>query len=290
MTVRLDLFTLIWVSTFSSAFAQVGSGGAPVPSNAPAFGYTTATDTAQAGAWLGLLEPSGRLGKRDGEYAGLRVKLAVAYGVLDTFTFGGAVTGQQLQIDGVDGLADRMSFVFEGFALNAKYRVQDRKKNGMGLAVEFTPQWTPANPISGAYGEHSFISEFKALADFSIIENVAAAAINVKYYPTLTHLSDGWSETSGTEVSGAITIAVSNGSVGMEVRLLSLYDSLLFGRQTDRAVYVGPTFAVALSDTASLSGSWGTQVDGRSQSTPDRTLDLSAFERHQMILRLNVGF
>lgn len=290
MTARVRLAALIWMVSQTAVMAQTGSGGAPVPSTAPSFGYTTASDVGPAGQWLGLIEQSQRIGKRDGDYDGLRFKFAAAYGLSDHLSIGGATASQYLHIDDVEGLGARSGPVFEGFALNAKYLIQNRETSGIGLAFEFTPQWTPANPVTGDYGEHSLISEFKGVADFSLIEDVLAAAINVKYQPTFTHLEDGWLETSGAEVSGAIAVSIPNGSVGVEVRRLSLHEGLALGHETGRAVYVGPTFAVGLSPTASLSGSWGFQVEGRSQLTPDKKLDLVSFDKNQSILRLNFGF
>jgi hypothetical protein len=56
------------------------------------------------------------------------------------------------------------------------------------------------------------------------------------------------------------------------------------------ALFVGPTLFAKLGKQSWLAAAWGVQVAGRSVETPELSLDLEHFTRHQAKLKLGVNF
>jgi hypothetical protein len=98
-----------------------------------------------------------------------------------------------------------------------------------------------------------------------------------------------WVDNSLTSVSAALTgrvhaadtTPVEGVFLGVEGRLLSLFDGLALKRNLGNAFFVGPTLAIAFQGGSMLNFVWTPQVAGRAlPASAPGPLDLDNFERH----------
>ena len=79
--------------------------------------------------------------------------------------------------------------------------------------------------------------------------------------------------------------------MGVEGRLLSLFDGLALKKNLGNAFFVGPTLAIAFQGGSMLNFVWTPQVAGRAlPASAPGPLDLDNFERHHLRVKFATIF
>jgi hypothetical protein len=145
--------------------------------------------------------------------------------------------------------------------------------------------------VSGEAG-NSYASENKLIIDTVLMEDRVWAAMNFVYdVESFRPWSGGKTEEASVGgITGAITARVMESLfLGAELRYLHAFEKLLFGRQTGRVLYIGPTAYWRVSDSAWLALAWNIQVAGHANNDSQR-LDLTNFSRHLVRVKFGIEF
>ena len=253
------------------------------------FGFTEGTDIGTPWQSEGELEVVGHVGRTAGNYSALSATATLKYPLSESFRLGPSITFTRFDIAGVPDFEDRNVIGLERLALEFRWRPFDRETSLFGLTFVAAPFVGFIDEVTGAPGD-SWGSTFIVAADRALIPDRLFAAINLTYdfgrardYAT-GMIVDG----SELGLNAAATARLLDWLyVGGEVRYLRAYDSLAFGNLVGQAVYLGPTFYLALGRGASLSGAWNMQAWGQATGL-DPGLDLSLFERQMFKIRLAI--
>jgi hypothetical protein len=170
-----------------------------------------------------------------------------------------------------------------------KYRLLDRDRGLVGLAIEADPQWRRVEGTSGAPVDQMG-GQYSILLDKELVPNRVVSAFNLVYEPeaSRSRITGAWSHESTIRFASAIMAqARPDILIGMEARYLRTYEGLAFDHFAGHALYLGPTVSAKLPGDCWLLAAWNIQIAGRSVGEPG-SLDLTNFERHQV--RLKFGF
>ena len=165
----------------------------------------------------------------------------------------------------------------------------ERGPERFGITLHLEPSMTMADEVTGEAGT-GYASENKLIIDTVLVHDKLWAAINLNYdVESFRPWSGGKAEEASVGgISGALTARVTESLfLGAEIRYLYAFEKLLLGRQTGRALYMGPTGFWRISDNAWLAASWNIQVAGHANDD-SRRLDLTNFSRQ--LVRLKLGF
>ena len=158
------------------------------------------------------------------------------------------------------------------------------------VVVAIEPRWSRINLGSG-YSAQFYASEFKLIVDAALTQRLFAA-VNLFYAPfTQRHAIPGasWVNSSLTSFSVALTaqpyaaerVPIEGVFLGVEARLVSLFEGLALNRNLGNAFFVGPTLAIGFRGGRMLNFVWTPQVAGRAHpASAPGALDLDNFERH----------
>lgn len=199
----------------------------------------------------------------------------------------------------VPDLDDRSAFRFDGLSFEIAHRFVERGPGApLAATVALDSRWSRVDGTSGeriqGYG-----TELKLFLDMPIGERYAAA-MNLNYAPGISRArteDSKWNRASGTNVSAAVTRDVSSliGAdderffLGLETRYLAAFEGIAPQRLSGHGLFAGPTLLYKLTDAAAVNFAWTPQLWGRARDVP-RALDHENFERHQVRLKLVVGF
>jgi hypothetical protein len=255
------------------------------------FGFTQGADVGEVGEREIEHQTIARLSKRDGAYTALSDQLRYEVAPVENFRveFGAPVS--YFRIANVPGLDDRRQWAFDGLVSEFRYRLLDRERTGVGLTIGVEPHWSRTDEISGEpvanYG-----GDLSLALDKELIEDRVYAALNVVYDPEVTRFRfDGaWERQATLGTFVAVTAQIlPDAFFGAEARYLRLYQGLDLGAFAGEALLVGPTMFFRVSKSLAVSGAWNFQVAGRAAATPG-ALDLTNFERQQILLRMEYNF
>jgi hypothetical protein len=253
------------------------------------FGFTHGTDIGEKGELEFEFESFGAIGKRHGRYLATTEVAFLKYTLTDSFRVASAVTFMTHDIRDVPDFDDRRQAAIGGGLVELRYRVWDREKAPFGLTLNFEPVFNRIDELTGAKVEQ-YASEFSILMDREIIHNRLYGALNFSYDLSATRLRETgeWFHDSALGINMALSYQFLPGIlVGAEARYAKQYEGNGLDRLKGEALYVGPTFFAKLGKHAGLSGAWNVQVAGKGVDEPG-ALDLVNFERHQVLLRLNI--
>ena len=255
------------------------------------FGFILGSDTEHKGAKGIALEIVGRLGKRDGSYAGIGKKLEFAYGLTDNVSAGVGLFAINQRVLGVSGFDDVSTLAFNGVGGELRWRLAKRGPSPVGVTLHFEPSIQTHDELTGLraikYG-----AENKLIFDTELVKDQWFAAFNVIYEVERVR------ERGLTEIERAskfgFGFAVTNQIVhqvwlGMETRYLRAYDGFVLNDFAGEALYLGPTLYTKLGGNSWLSLAWNHQVWGRELGS-DLRLDLANFERNQFRLKAGIEF
>lgn len=253
------------------------------------FGFSEGTDIGTPFQPEVESELVGRFGQADGSYSALALSLSLKYPLSSWFRIAPTVTVSRFDIFGVSDIEDRGSIGLEQLGIEFRLRPFSREDHLFGLTFVAMPFVGFVDPTTGAPGD-GWGTFFLIAADREVVPGRLFAALNLGYaFGRIRDYSTGQS-VDGSELafSAAATGRLwENVYLGGEVRYRRGFDSLAFGNPTGQAVYLGPTFYVALGKGASLSGAWNIQVWGQSTGL-DPGLDLALFQRQTFKLRLAI--
>lgn len=254
------------------------------------FGFSMGSDIGKKGEIELEIENVGRFNRRAGSYTGVGVLSQVKFVLTDNFRVAPGVSFASTRVGGVPDMIDNRRTALAGASLEFRYKLFDRDVMPFGLTLHAAPAWNRFDELTG-FDVQTYGSEFAALMDKELIRNTLFATINVWYSGGASReLTNEWTRDSEFSVNGAMSYKVGPDLIlGAEARYLRAYDGLGLDRFVGDAVYLGPTFSMHLAHNVGLSGTWSAQVAGKAINDP-RRLDLTNFERHQAMLRLNYLF
>lgn len=255
------------------------------------FGFITGTDIGEVGEKEFETETNGRFGKRTGSYSALSHTIAVEYVPVENLRLEPGVVLGYHNISAVSGLDDVRRGSFQGFSFDARYRLVDRERSGLGLTLQIEPRWSRVDETTGQ-PVNQYGADLAILLDKELIPNRVIGAFNLLYSPGVTQsrVTGAWSRDATLGASTAFMVHVQNGFyVGAEARYLRAYDSLNLDGFAGHALFVGPNIFFRPAERWRITAAWSFQVAGKaiSNSAP---LDLTNFERQQVKLRIGYQF
>ncbi|HEY0570820.1 MAG TPA: hypothetical protein VGD16_04710 [Enterovirga sp.] len=292
------------------------------PETEDMFGFTTGTDVLDKGKFELSAEAIGSFGKREGRYRIGSLKNTLAFAPLEGLSIEIGVISNGYSVQGVPGLDDRSGAGFGGLSAEVKYRLvkrteatpvgvtfivepglrfrNDEGERGSGLGIETRLAFDTALVKDKIFAGLNLIYEAEKFrprqrilfnAQGEPIEGPPSCATgNDESCPVLSRRAPAERE-SEIGISGALAFqAFQNVFLGGEVRYMRAYEGLRLQRYEGNAVFIGPTFYAKLSEQITISAAFSTQVAGRSVDSPDRSLDLDNFSRHQAKLKVSYEF
>lgn len=295
---RLRLFARLLIWPVALVVLAVGQGTAePNRAKAPEiesenlFGFTTGSDTGDAGAIGVAFEAVVNLGKREGRYLGIGKKLELEYGVTDDLSVSLSALTDYHRIVGVAGLDDVRTFGFNGVGGELRWRLVKRGPAPVGVTLHTEPSRQrydePAGRRATKYG-----AENKLIFDAELVPEQIFAAFNMLYdFERVRERGQaGWEASSTLGLAAALTKQVAPGAfLGAEVRYLRAYEGLLPKALAGEAVFIGPTLFRHFANHVWIAAAWNVQVAGRAVGHAGR-LDLVNFERHQVRVKVGIDF
>lgn len=252
------------------------------------FGFVLGSDVEHAGARSVALETVIRTGKGV-PYTAIGKKLEFAFGVTNQLSVSLGLLAAYNDITDFPEAGDRTrGLIFNGIGGEVRYRLLDRKTSPIGLTVHLEPVIALSDELSGKSAT-KYGAENKLIFDRELVEGKLFGAFNVLHEIEYVREkgADEWEKGSRWGLGGALTYQVMPGVfLGAEARYVRAYEGLGFDVFTGDAWYVGPNLHLR-KDRAWLSLGWNAQVAGGEPGSRE-TLNLSAFERHQV--RLKVGY
>ncbi len=254
------------------------------------FGFTLGSDIDHEGAIGIAVETVIGTGRRDGRYTAANTKLELSWAAAKNLSVSGSLLGGYWNIANNPALPDTNAMRFRGLGGEVRWRWLDRSERGVGLTLHLEPSIAIADEVTGEAG-FGFASENKLIMDAELVKDRLWGAVNLvwdmeRFRP--------WAQGAVAEegsvggFTGALTARVADSVfVGGEIRYLTAFDGLTFGKQVGRAVYVGPTAYWRISEDAWLSLAWNIQVAGHENNEP-RRLDLTNFSRN--VFRIKLGW
>ncbi|MFL9823466.1 hypothetical protein [Rhodoplanes sp. SY1] len=289
--------SLLAAVLFGATVALGGPAGASEPSHGDGldtehiFGITMGSDIGEKGDFEMELETFSGIAKRYGTYFSTATHTHFKYTVTDNFRVAPGFTFGSHRIRGVEGLDNLSEANLHEASVEMRYKVLDRHKDPFGLTVNLEPGWAGVDPTSGRRTE-AWGTVLSLLMDKEIVKDKLFGAVNVGWSGgTSRELGTrDWARDSEWAIHGALSYQFRPLTlIGIETRYLRSYGTLGLSDFKGEALYVGPTFHMMLSKTIGLSGTWNYQVAGKAVGDP-RSLDLTNYEKNQILLRLTSHF
>jgi hypothetical protein len=254
------------------------------------FGFVTGTDMGGAGEIEVEAEQDSGFSKRGGRYYAASNALQLKYTVIDNFRIAPHLEFGHQHIAGVAGIDDMRQFGLAAGGVEFKYRALNRGHAPFGLTFAVD---TSVGRIDLGTGQRvrDYALDFSAAVDRELINDRLYGAINFNYTPAWTRdILGGWARSGAIGIGGAMVSRIGDGVyAGGEVRYIRAYDSAGLSAFCGDAVFAGPTLYVMLSQRANMTFAWNLQVHGHALGQT-AGLDLTNFERHQVRVRLGIGF
>jgi hypothetical protein len=280
-----------WSAAFLAGFVFVPTAGAEGIDTDHLFAFNVGTDIGNPGEKEVDVGFAGRFGRNGGAYAAIESELSFQYTTTRDLVLQLAANGAYHRIKDVPGMDDRNAAAFAGLSVGLSYRLLDRARNGLGLAVSAEPSWTRVDDDTGE-PVNGYSSEFVLAGDFEIVPNALVGVLNLSYEPEVSQSrADGsWSRQNTAGIGGGVMLKLrEHVFAGIEARYLRRYGTLDFSSFTGQAFYLGPTVSITLTENTWLTFGWSTQAVGRAVGEPG-TLDLVNFDRHRVRLAFGTTF
>jgi hypothetical protein len=255
------------------------------------FGWTQGADVGEAHEQELEFQNNIFVSKRAGRYAAVQSQMRYETAPIENLRLelGAPFIGHD--ISGVPGLDHRSTLAFQGLSAEARYKLLSRDKAPVGLTVGVEPHWSRIDDTSGERVQ-SYGAEFTLAADRELVEDKVYAAANLSFDPEISRARGAprWERQSTLGASFSLTRLWAKGVFfGGEARWLRAYDGARLNRYAGQALFVGPTFLVALSERVMISGAWSYQIVGGEHGS-SAAFDLANFSRHQATLRAEYNF
>jgi hypothetical protein len=278
--------------------------GTPKVPGGDIFGFTDSTDLGDPCSWYFASEHSGVAGKRDGNYLALFSKSEISYTASDNLAFAFSAFAAYNKWSNVTVVQDTLASAGAGVIVTEWDKLQFNGLSGeiwlrligrspqqpLAVLVAMEPRWSQTDFGTG-YSKQFYGSEFKLIVDAALTDRLFAA-MNL-FYVLATERFDipgaNWTNNSLTSFSVALTAQpyaaqkapIEGVFLGVEARLVSLFEGLALNRNLGNAFFVGPTLAIGFRGDRMLNLVWTPQVAGRAHpASAPGALDLDNFERH----------
>lgn len=255
------------------------------------FGFTLGSDIDEEGTTGVAIESVAGFGRREGKYAAGNYKLEFSRALTSNFSASVSLLGGAWNIRNNPDLPDTYAMRFRGLGGEVRWRLVERGPERFGVTLHLEPSVTMADEVSGEAGT-GYASENKLIIDTVLVDDQVWAAINLVYdVESFRPWSGGKTEEASVGgITGAVTARVTRSLfMGVELRALYSFEKLLLGRQSGRALYIGPTGYWRISDNAWLALAWNIQVAGHANDDPQR-LDLTNFSRQLVRVKFGLEF
>jgi hypothetical protein len=279
------------VATGKQHPAKSHSQGDEGPDTEHIFGMTMGSDIGEKGEFELEIETFGAGGKRFGTYYTTATHTHFKYTLTDNFRVAPGFTIGTHDIRDVPGVADFRAINLHEASVEIRYKLLDRHVAPFGLTINIEPIASRIDDLSGQRIE-GYGVVLSSLMDKELIPNRLFGAFNINYFGGASKMKADnlWSHDSTLGISGALSYqVVPTVLFGIETRFLQAFEGMGLDRRQGEALFVGPTFSIALAKNVGLSGTWSFQATGRAANDP-RSLDLENFERQQGLLRLTAHF
>jgi hypothetical protein len=255
------------------------------------FGITEGSDVGNAGEKEAEVEPFAAFGKRRGVYAATSTALTLKYTPIENFRVAPVISFASHNISNVPGLDDRQQFRFDGVGGELRYRLLDREHAPVGMTLSVLANRNNVDETTGLPVEQYGI-EFAALLDRNLIPDRLFGALNVFYEPewTRSRITGERERSSTIGIGAALSAQVAAGVfVAAEARYLRKYEGIGLNTLLGEALFVGPSMYLRLPKQWFFSVAWNVQVAGHAVGEAG-SLDLTNFERHEVLLRAGFNF
>jgi hypothetical protein len=279
-TVRGSL--IVGVLLLSSlALAQEKQAGSNVDSE-HIFGFTEGADIGDKGESELESITVGRLGKQGG-FSVLTNETSYRYGVEQSFRASVGTVTDYYSVHDTPGFLDRTGLRYSGLTSEFRWQFSEHDRAPIGLTLSFAPTWRSVNDPTPGQGQ-AYTLPVSLLADHVFIPNQLYAAVNVSVAPTFSSVAGLWQSTRPFELSAALAGALGDRIfLGGEVRWAAQNLAAPFA---DRALYIGPSLFVKLQENLTVKAAWSLQVPELFRGR----MDLTNYERHQVLLQFAYGF
>jgi hypothetical protein len=250
------------------------------------FGFTTGSGIGLEGEKEFTIDTIGRLGKRDGHYAGTETKYEFEFTPSQFIQIEFGALGSTHNIGAVTDLDGRNQAAFSGGFAEFRYLAIERTSNNpLSVTVAFEPN---VRLIDETSGERVQNYEFETTinADLELMKNRLYAGFNLLYEPEVTGtLFDETEREAIFGGSAALSVRVlSNVVLGAEVWYLRHYDAVNLTAFTGDAVLLGPSLYIQFTPKMFMTAAWNAQVWGREIGNPV-SLNLAEFQRQRARLK-----
>lgn len=255
------------------------------------FGFVIGTDVGEVGDKEMEAEVTGGFGKRPGSYAALAPSLEYEFVPIQNLRLAPTVLSSYHTISGVAGLDDRRQLGFDGFSFDARYRIIDRSRWGLGLTINAEPHWGLVDETSGERVDR-YGADFAVAFDRELVPGRVVAALNLLYQPEALRLRTTglWARETIAGIGAGLMMQIFPGIlIGGESRYLRKYEGIGLDNLTGEALFVGPSLFARLNGRSWMIAAWSAEVAGRAVESPG-SLDLTNFTRYQAKIQFGLEF
>jgi hypothetical protein len=277
------------------------------------FGFTEGSDVGDPGELEASIDSTGRFGHRGGRYGVFSPTLELEYTPAERLSLSLDATFDHYWIRNVPDLENRNTGGLSQFSTQMRYQFIQRDPSPVGVTLSLEPQFGFFDQDTGERARRTALEAVLSL-DTALVPERVFGAVNFTYEaervrpkgfigldrdldevdpsdPAAVAITRTPAERESTlGISAAVAFqAVPNLFVGAEARYLRQYEGLDFKAFEGRALFIGPTLYMKVSDHLSLSAAWDVQVAGKANDGSGH-LDLENFERHQAKLKLIAQF
>jgi hypothetical protein len=162
-----------------------------------------------------------------------------------------------------------------GVSSEFRWQYLNRFSSPLDLTLSFEPQWLHIDNTSGQ-NLQSYVLPVRLLADMALIPEKTFVAFNLSYAPTFARIGGTWQQQNPVEIALAATTAIpGNAFLGVETRQSTLNQHGFF---SGRALFVGPSLFVRLSNAIIVKVTWEAQIPAETAGHDD----LVNFERNEI--------
>jgi hypothetical protein len=254
------------------------------------FGFTTGTDVGHVGEREFESEATDRFGKQTGSYNAFSQTYEAKITPVENFRIGVGTALAYFGISGVPGLPDRQQTTLQGLSFDLRYRLIGNQRGPFSLTIIAEPRWDRLDDISGG-AVNGYGGTFTVAIDKELIADRLFGAVNLLYDSEASDMigAAAWQRDSRIGISTALSLQIRPALfVGGEVRYQRVYSGLGLDTFAGQAVFAGPTTYYQISKDWAVSAAWDFQVHG--QTAPGASLDLTHFERQQVLARFTCTF
>jgi hypothetical protein len=257
------------------------------------FGFTEGSDVGNKGEWSFFHDSIIRAAGQTSGFAAWDGATGAGYSLTNRTVIGAAVTSSFQRYAAPSNMMGEIRSSEShsvGALASLKYQVFRRDESPAGLAIQISPYWQQSK--SSPIGHDTIGTEFRLIADRTLVAERWFAAANLVYLPQHNAYADGSVVRESTlEISGAVSHRLwGDLFVGGEVRHLAKFQGYSIERFAGRALYLGPTLFTAVGEQGYFGVAWSMQVAGSARITAAPQLDLESFERHQFRLKGGLSF